>query len=307
MILEQDLRQSASVSKNATKIESLDSRLRTAEETFSGQRARAENRHEGALGAKVAALEVSVADLDARHKSRRSYIRDEVRRECKETHTTITQTQTRATLRLDGIFTDLGVQKVGLEKCQKAVDDHIDKIKDQKNELESLEGSLKKKARIHKSKIDKLSARVDELEKIKSNKAASDSGSEEDSSTDEEGGQPQGNSHTAGLLTRVEELEKRAKTQEDAATKQKFQREATISKIYQRLQTIERKHSGEKGSRSWGSGAGNPLETRMTDQAEQLAKQERLLDSLTKQLSAVHRHVEKLNAAEKKGRRKSSS
>ncbi|KAK4136315.1 hypothetical protein BT67DRAFT_238543 [Trichocladium antarcticum] len=311
MILNQDLRQSEFVSKNTTQVAGLGSRLRTVEENApAAQQARGgEHRPDGPLADKVEAIRATLVDLDdcvkksavdtdTRFKSRNTYIRDEVRTQWKEFYPRITQEQTRAAARVDRLTGDLAVQKSCLEGCRKVVDEHTEKIQKHENGLEALEGSVEKKERRLKHKMDKLSARTEELEKMRSNEEENESGSGDDSRSDGED-DSQAKHHLIDLRSRVGELERKTAAQASAANKQKCQREASVGKLHTRLQVVESQLSGGNGN-----GPGRiSLEPRTASQQDQLDRHELLLESLNKQMSALHKLIHPPAAGDKKGRR----
>lgn len=338
MILDQDLRlgvQGDRIARHTTQIESLDSRLKTVEENTSPGRQRLargaearQNRHDGD---EIEALRLSVVELTDRLNNRNSYIRSEVRKQWNEVHSPVRQEQNRSTTRLDAFSNDLAIHKTRLEDCQKAVEEHDTKIKNQGAGLQRLENSLKK-FRIRHGKIDSLRARIDEIEeKINGESAAADSGADRRRKTKQSRDArvtSQLESRVEELLGRVEELEKRAKAQDDHNAEQKRHQvtQSTIDRIFHRLKALEDKHSGPRGgpksgrnhhqpketNRSGGWGCPrpgrNPSETRPRDQAEQLARQERMLDSLSKQLTGIRTQVRNLNQPragdkEKKGKK----
>jgi uncharacterized coiled-coil protein SlyX len=206
--------------KQATKIAKLSGRVKSVEKKIPEDE-------------EIETMKQSIAELTDRVNNRSTYIRTEIRKQWTDVRTPYEQEQTRVNTRLDSFRDDLAVQKVRVEDCQKAVDEHIKKGKDYGTELSALEETVKKKSRIRRRQIEKLSDRVAELEgKLGGHQPAAADPDNED--TDEEDA-PQVEARLTNLTQRIAKLEKK---QADYHEEQ----QSAMDEVLGRLDAMETNH-----------------------------------------------------------------
>jgi hypothetical protein len=232
------------VAKHTTEIEELDSRLKSVEASQSPNQEFAPgqggNQRRG-QEQMIEQLQQSLADVTDRLNNRDSYIRAEIKKQLAAIHSPLEQEQSRVAIRVEGFRDDLAVQRVRNEDCQKAVDEHIKKGKDEREgELSTLETSLDKKMR---TRNRKLSARIDELEETLKNNNTSAKSEHEDMS---EKRLSRLEADVAAVKGRLTKLEMKQANQERA---RKQSQNAAIEPIHRRLNAIESGNSqGKTGS-----------------------------------------------------------
>jgi chromosome segregation ATPase len=250
------------VAKQATKIEKLSARVKSVEKKVPE-------------AGDIETMQHSIAELTDRVNNRSTYIRTEIKKQWNDVRTPYEQEQARVNTRLDSFRDDLAVQKVRVEDCQKAVDEHIKKRKDHGIELSALEETVRKKSRIRRRQIEKLSDRVSELEgKLSGRQPVAADPDDED--TDEEDA-PQMEARLASLTERIAELERKQELHRQ-------EQETAIDNIWKRLNKVENSHANLKKTSKANHAA---LEEQAKDHETRLTRQKRGTSSRNNQLANV--------------------
>ncbi|KXX79144.1 hypothetical protein MMYC01_204186 [Madurella mycetomatis] len=273
LTLNQDLRigsQEDRISQHAIKIDSLDSRLKSIEESSSP----------------TEDLRRSISELTSKQRNRDTYIRSVVRQHWSAVQAPFSQDQSRLSDRVDNLSNEVAVQKARLEDVKKTVDEHSQNVKEGNTTLSLLEHTLAKKIRVERRRISELSAKLDEVEerlshdKPKIRSAADTSSGQADSPE-----VSQLEKRLDHLSARVTKLEKRPGSDLEHQKRQW----TAIDNILERLKTLEAAHSELKTTSIVNRAA---LDERITRQGERLGRQERTSESLRKEVSNVHTELQ---------------